>query len=206
LAQDHVLIRRTIGTNRSRIFGKKPLSVKLPPQLADITVMSMQLRNRIVSHAEKIRNIEEMEAAMVGVFDEVAQDKREKFETLAQNVIAPAFEEFKTALRQIGRDAVIVSNLTHHPVQSVGLILVDRYLKFGIGKTLNLVNPKEDISQRPNTKFYEVYRIDDCIYVKERAVAHLDPVSTQIACEDIIPQFMENELTRFFERAYPVTS
>jgi hypothetical protein len=168
--------------------------------------MAMDLRSRIVSHAEKIKSVEEMEAAIVGVFDQAAQAKREKFEALVQGVIKPAFEEFKAALRQIGRDAVIISNLTHNPAQSIRLVLVDRYLKFGMGKTLNLVNPKEDITQRPNTKFYEVYRIDDAIFVRERAVSHLEPISTEVAHDEVIPKFLENELARFFERAYPATS
>lgn len=147
-----------------------------------------------------------MEAAFSGVFDQVAQEKREKFVALVKQVIEPAFEEFKSVLRQVGRDAVIISKLSHHPIQSVTLVLVDRYLKIGKQKTLNLVNPNEEIAQRPNNKFYEVYRLHDFVHVRERAVPQMDPISTQVSYEDIVPEFLENELARFFERAYPVTS
>jgi hypothetical protein len=165
--------------------------------------MGMELRSKIVSHANKLKKVEERAAAAVGVFDEEAQAHRDRFEDLVENVVRPAFEEFKILLRQVGRDAVIVSNMTHNPVQSICVVLVDRYLKLGIGKTLNLVNPKDDYTQRPNTKFYEVYRADDSIFVRERAVPHLDPVGTEIGYDDMIPQFLENDLARFFERAYP---
>jgi len=163
------------------------------------------LRSRIVSHAEKVKKVEEMEAVLAGVFSQEAQAGREKFEYLVQQVIKPAFDEFKATLREIGRDAVITTSLTHHPVQSIGLTLLDRYLSFGAGKTLKLVNPKEDISKRTNTKFYEVYRSDDLIYVRQRADTQMDPISTPVAYENIIPEFLENELASFFERAYPTT-
>ncbi len=166
----------------------------------------MDFRSRIVFHAEKVRNLEEMDAAMVGVFDQVAEAKKEKFEALAKNVIKPAFEEFKAILRQIGRDAVITSNLAHETEQSMRLILVDRYLKFGMGKTLNLVNPKDDIVRQSNTKFYEVSRADELVFIKERAVTKSDPITTQVTYEELTPAFFENELARFFERAYPTTS
>jgi hypothetical protein len=164
------------------------------------------LRSRIVGHDKKIKNAKELDAALLGVFDQDAQAQRERFEALVQRVVRPMFEQFKATVRQIGRDAVIMTNLAPHPAQSITLILIDRYLKFGTGKTLNLVNPKEDITQRKNTKFYEVYRIHECVFVKERALIHSDPISTQVAYEDIIPEFLENELARFFERAYPATS
>jgi len=180
--------------------------VKLPQPLADTALMAMDLRSRIVSHSQNVKRLDEMEAAIVGVFDQVAQAKREKFEALVQNVVRPAFEEFKAALRLVGRDAVIVSNMTHNPAQSIRLVLVDRYLKFGIGKTLNLVNPKDDVTQQTNARFYEVYRIGDDIFVKERAVSNSDPISTQVTCEAIVPEFFENELGRLFERAYPATN
>jgi hypothetical protein len=164
------------------------------------------LRSRIVSHAEKVKKVEEMEAVLAGVFSQEAQAQREKFEALVRDVIKPAFDEFKGALREIGRDAVIITNLSHNPVQSIALTLIDRYLSFGAGRTLKLVNPKEDISKRTNTKFYEVYRSDNLIYVRQRADTQIDPISTQVTYEDIIPKFLENELAAFFERAYPTSS
>lgn len=161
------------------------------------------LRSRMVSHSEKIKKLEEMEAALAGVFSQEAQAQREKFAALVQRVVKPALDEFKATLREVGRDAVIITNLTHNPVQSIGLTLIDRYLSFGMGKTLKLVNPKDDISKRTNTKFYEVYRSDDLIYVRQRADPQIDPISTQVTYADITPAFMENELASFFERAYP---
>jgi hypothetical protein len=161
------------------------------------------LRSRIVSHAEKVKKLEEMEAVLAGVFTQEAQAGREKFLALVQEVIKPAFDEFKTALREVGRDAVIITSLTHNPVQSIGLTLVDRYLSFGAGKTIKLVNPKEDISKRTNTKFYEVYRSDDVIYVRQRTDPLVAPIGTQVTYGDITPKFLENELASFFERAYP---
>ena len=164
------------------------------------------LRSRIVTHAEKVKKVEEMEAMLAGVFSQEAQAAREKFESLVNEVIKPAFNEFKATLRDIGRDAVIITNLTHNPVQSIGLTLLDRYLSFGAGKTLKLVNPKEDLAKRSNTKFYEVYRADDLIYVRQRADPQTDPISTQVQASDINAQFLENELASFFERAYPTKS
>src|ERR1700683_1791319 len=111
------------------------------------------LRSRISLHAEKVKKLEEMEAVLAGLFSQEAQLGRDKFEGLVRDVIKPAFDEFKAALRDIGRDAVIITSLTHNPVQSIGLTLLDRYLSFGAGKTLRLVNPKEDISKATNTKF-----------------------------------------------------
>jgi hypothetical protein len=109
-------------------------------------------------------------------------------------------------MREIGRDAVIITSLSHNPVQSIGLTLLDRYLSFGAGKTIKLVNPREDISKQTNTKFYEVYRSDDVIYVRQRTDPQLAPISTQVVQEDITPKFLENELASFFERSYPATS
>jgi hypothetical protein len=164
------------------------------------------LRSRIVSHDEKVKKLEEMEAVLAGVFSQETLAGREKFAALVHEVIKPAFDEFKATLREIGRDAVIITSLTHSPVQSIGLTLIDRYLSFGVGKTLKLVNPKEDISKRTNTKFYEVYRSDDIIYVRQRTNPQDTPISTQVTYGDIIPKFLENELAAFFERAYPTTS
>jgi len=164
------------------------------------------LRSRIVSHAEKVKKLEEMEAVLAGVFSHEAQAGREKFEALVRTVIKPAFDEFKTTVREIGRDAVIITNLTHTPVQSIGITLLDRYLSFGAGKTIKLVNPKEDISKRTNTKFYEIYRCDDVIYIRQRIDPMGSPITTQVSHEDIIPKFLENELASFFERAYPTTT
>jgi hypothetical protein len=164
------------------------------------------LRGRMISHAEKVKKLEEMEALLAGVFSQEAQAGREKFAALVQKVIKPAFDEFKTALRELGRDAVIITNLTHSPVQSIGLTLLDRYLSFGEGKTLKLVNPREDISKGTNTKFYEVYRSEDLICVRQRTDTQIAPISTQVTYGDITPKFLENELASFFERAYPTTS
>lgn len=164
------------------------------------------LRDRMTSHAEKVKKLEEMEAALAGVFSQEAQAGRDKFETLVQKIIKPAFDEFKTTLRELGRDAVIITNLSHYPVQSIGLTLLDRYLSFGAGKTLKLVNPKEDISKGTNTKFYEVYRSDDIIYVRQRTDPQSAPIITQVTYGDIVPRFLENELAAFFERAYPTAS
>jgi len=161
------------------------------------------LRSRIVSHAERVKKVEEMEAALAGVFSLEAQVERERFEALVKNVIKPSFDVFKATVREVGRDAVIVSSLTHTPVQSIGVTLVDRYLSFGAGKTLKLVNPKEDISKRTNTKFYEIYRSDDVMYVRQRTDPQMAPVSTMVTYEIMVPEFLENELASFFERAYP---
>jgi len=164
------------------------------------------LRSRIVSHAEKVKKVEEMEAVLAGVFSQEAQAGREKFLAFVTEVIKPTFNEFKTTLREIGRDAVIITNLTHTPVQSIGLTLLDRYLSFGAGKTLQLVNPKEDISKRTNTKFYEIYRAEDILYIRQRTDPLVAPISTQVAPEHITSKFLEDELASFFERAYPTGS
>ena len=167
--------------------------------------MAQYLLGRIVSHAKKVNQTAEAEAALAGVFDSTAQEKRDRFAELARRVVEPAFEEFKSVMRQVGRDAVIVSKLTHHPKQSVTLILVDRYLKIGKQKTLNLVNPKDDVTQKMDAKFYEVFRDDEFVCVRERAVPQLEPISTPVTYEDVVPEFLENELARFFERAYPTS-
>jgi hypothetical protein len=161
------------------------------------------LRDRILLHAQKVKKNEEMEAVLAGVFSQEAQIARERFEAHVRDVVKPAFDVFKTTLRELERDAVIVSNLTHNPVQSIGLTLLDKYLSFGAGKTLKLINPKEDISKGPNTKFYEVYRAEELIYVRQRVDPQIGPISTQITYEDLTSKFLENELSAFFERAYP---
>lgn len=164
------------------------------------------LRSRIVSHAEKVKKVEEMEAALAGVFGLEAQAARERFEELAKSIIKPAFDDFKATVREVGRDAAIITSLTHTPVQSIGVTLVDRYLSFGAGKTLKLVNPKEDISKRSNTKFYEIYCTDDVIYVRQRTDPQMAPISTMVKHDMICREFLENELASFFERAYPTTT
>lgn len=182
-------------------------SFGLPLPLQNLGSKAMEnLRGRMILHAEKVKELEKMEAALAGVFSQETQAGREKFAALVQEVIKPAFNEFKTALRELGRDAVIITNLTHHPVQSIGLTLLDRYLSFGAGKTLKLVNPKDDISKGPNTKFYEVYRSEDLIYIRQRVDPQVAPISTQLTYGDITPKFLENELASFFERAYPTKS
>jgi hypothetical protein len=164
------------------------------------------LRSRLISHSEKVKKIEEMEAMLAGVFNAEAQANREKFEALVKDVIKPAFDEFKTAMRELGRDAVITTNLTHNPVQSIGLALLDRYLKFGAGKTMKLVNPKDDLSKGPNTKFYEFYQSEGVVYIRQRTDPPSEPLVTQIPYEEVIPLFVENELASFFERCYPTKS
>ena len=161
------------------------------------------LRDRMLSHAEKVKKLEEMEAVLAGVFSQEAEAARENFADLVTTIIKPAFDVFKTTLRDIGRDAVIIVNLTHTPVQSVALTLLDRYLSFGIGKTLKLVNPKEDLAKGPKTKFYEIYHTDDQIFVRQRADPQLEPIVTEVSSHDITTPFLENELASFFERAYP---
>jgi hypothetical protein len=161
------------------------------------------LRDRMLQHADKVKKLEEMEAVLAGVFDQETEAARERFADLVTRTIKPAFDEFKTTLREMGRDAVIVVNLSHTPVQSIGLTLLDRYLKFGAGKTLRLVNPKEDLAKGPNTKFYEIYRSEDSVYVRQRADPLLQPIVTEIPHKNISPIFLENELASFFERAYP---
>jgi len=164
------------------------------------------LRGRMISHAAKVKELEEMEAMLAGVFSQEAQAEREKFEDLVKTVIKPAFDEFKSAMRELGRDAVIVANMTHSPVQSIGLTLLDRYLSFGVGKTIKLVNPKQDIAKGPNTKFYEIYRSENILYIRQRTDPASEPIITQVGYSDIIPKFVENELAGFFERSYPTKS
>ena len=166
----------------------------------------MTLRDRMMSHADKLKKFEEMEAVLAGVFSAEAEAARERFADLAQNIVKPAFDEFKRTLRDIGRDAVIIVNLTHSPVQSIGLTLLDRYLSFGAGKTLKLVNPREDLAKGPKTKFYEIYRAEDSIFVRQRADPLINPIITEVSYQDITPIFLENELASFFERAYPTKS
>lgn len=164
------------------------------------------LRGRMISHAAKVKELEEMEAMLAGVFSQEAQAEREKFEDLVKRVIKPAFDEFKAALRELGRDAVIITNLSHSPVQSAGITLLDRYLSFGVGKTIKLVNPKQDIAKGPNTKFYEIYRSENVLYIRQRTDPQVEPIISQVGYTDIIPKFLENELAAFFERAYPTKS
>ncbi len=156
-----------------------------------------------MSHAEKVRKNEEMEAVLAGVFSQEAQIARDKFESVVKEVVRPAFEEFKATLREMDRDAAIIANLTHHPVQSIGLTLLDRYLKLDSGHTLKLINPKEDIAKGANTKFYEVYQTDDILYIRQRADPQVAPATTAITYKELTPTFLENELASFFERAYP---
>ena len=164
------------------------------------------LRNRMLQHAEKVKKLEEMDAVLAGVFSQEAEAARERFTELVTRTIKPAFDVFKTTLREMERDAVIVVNLTHTPVQSIGITLLDRYLKFGVGKTLKLVNPKEDLAKGPNTKFYEIYRSENSIFIRQRADPQQPPIVTEVSHSDIIPIFLENELASFFERAYPAGS
>jgi hypothetical protein len=160
----------------------------------------------MISHAEKVKKLEEMEAVLAGVFSQEAEAGRERFADLVTRTIKPAFDVFKATLREMGRDAVIVVNLTHTPVQSVGLTLLDRYLKFGAGKTLKLVNPREDLAKGPNTKFYEIYRADNVAYLRQRTDPQVEPLVMEIPEEEITPAFLENDLASFFERAYPTTA
>jgi hypothetical protein len=161
------------------------------------------LRNRMLNHAERVKKLEEMEAVLAGVFTQESEVARERFADLVVTTIKPSFDLFKSTLREMGRDAVIVLNLSHTPVQSIGITLLDRYLKFGVGKTLKLVNPKEDLAKGPNTKFYEVYRSEDSVFIRQRADPQIDPIVTQVPAEQITAIFLENELASFFERAYP---
>ena len=111
------------------------------------------LRDRMLQHADKVKKLEEMEAVLAGVFDQETEAARERFADLVTRTIKPAFDEFKTTLREMGRDAVIIVNLSHTPVQSIGLTLLDRYLKFGAGKTLKLVNPRKTWPRAPIPSF-----------------------------------------------------
>jgi hypothetical protein len=164
------------------------------------------LKDRMSLHAEKIQRQEELEAELEGVFSQETQAARDRFAALVRDVVKPAFDEFKLALRELKRDAVIISNLSHNPQQSIGLRLVDRYLSFGKGKTLNLVNPKEDIAKVPNSKFYEISRSDNFINIRQRVDPHMGPITTQVGYIDVSRSFVENELAAFFERAYPTGS
>jgi hypothetical protein len=154
-------------------------------------------------HAEKVKKLEEMEAVLAGVFDAEAEAARERFSDLVTQTIKPAFDVFKATLREMGRDAVIVVNLTHTPVQSIGLTLLDRYLSFGAGKTLKLVNPRDDLAKGPNTKFYEIYQSENVIFIRQRVDPQQQPIVTDVSQDDLSPIFLENELALFFERAYP---
>jgi hypothetical protein len=164
------------------------------------------LRDRMLVHAEKVKKTEELEASLAGVFSQEAEAARERFADLVTHTIKPAFDVFKATLREMDRDAVIIVNLSHTLVQSVGLTLLDRYLKFGAGKTLKLVNPKEDLAKGPNTKFYEIYRSENSVFIRQRADPQQQPIVTEVSYGDIIPIFLENELASFFERAYPAIS
>jgi hypothetical protein len=161
------------------------------------------LRERMLLHAEKVKKLEEMEAVLAGVFSQEEEAARENFAVLVTMTIKPAFDVFKATLREVGRDAVIVLSLTHTPVQSIGLTLLDRYLKLGIGKTLKLVNPKDDLAKGPNTKFYEIYRAAERVFIRQRADPLIDPIVAEISSKDISAIFLENELASFFERAHP---
>jgi len=160
----------------------------------------------MLHHADKVKKLEEMESVLAGVFSQEMEAARERFGDLVTHTIKPAFDEFKATLREMGRDAVIVVNLTHTPVQSIGLTLLDRYLKFGTGKTLKLVNPREDLAKGPNTKFYEIYRSEDSLYVRQRADPQLQPIVTEVSHKNITSLFLENELASFFEPAYPAAN
>lgn len=161
------------------------------------------MRTRIQGHAEAIKKQEELEAAMVGVFTTEAFGARERFTKLAREIIIPAFEEFKKELRLIGRDAVIVDHISSTPVQSIGVSLVDRHIRSGIGKTIMLVNPKAEITNQPNAKFYEVTNRLEEMSVRQKVDADPHPIATVVSYSDITDLFMENELAGFFERAYP---
>ena len=164
---------------------------------------SETLSERMLSHAEKIKKFEELEATLAGVFSQEAEQARQRFTELAIAIIKPAFDDFKTTLRDMGRDAVVVLNLESTPVQSIGLTLLDRYLTFGVGKTVKLVNPKEDLAKGPNTKFYEIYRGETAVFVRQRTDPAAQPIVTEVPMDSIHELFLENELASFFERAYP---
>jgi hypothetical protein len=161
------------------------------------------LRERIQGHAESVKKNEELQAALAGVFSTQSLGDRERFTRLAYKTIIPAFEEFKRALREVGRDAVIVDHTGRTPVQSIGVTLVDKYLRSGLGKTITLVNPKEEISRQPNAKFYEVTSSLEEISVRQKVDSDFEPIATVVGYDDITSLFLENELGGFFERAYP---
>ena len=168
--------------------------------------MGTDLRSRITSHAEKVKKAEQLQAALAGVFDQDTLAKSERFEAFVKEVVKPAFDEFKLTLREIGKDAEILLRGPNHPRHSIALVLMERYLSFGSGKTIKLVNPKEDVTERKTTKFYEVYRSDDLIFVRQRWCAEIDSVSTLVTYEDVVAPFFENDLAAFFERAYPMVA
>ncbi len=168
--------------------------------------MGTDLRSRITAHAEKIKKAEQLQAALAGVFDQETLAKSERFEAFIKEVVKPAFDEFKITLREIGKDAEILLRGPSHPRHSIALVLMERYLSFGSGKTIKLVNPKEDVTERKSTKFYEVYRSDDLIFVRQRWNAQIEPVATMVTYEDVVGPFFENDLAAFFERAYPMVT
>ena len=144
-----------------------------------------------------------MEAALAGVFNEEAANVREEFTKFTVDIVAPAFKQFKLALRELGRDAVIVQSVPQSPIQSIAVVLCDRYLRFGAGKTMTLVNPKDDFSKNPNAKFYEIYRADSVVNIRQKVDPAFGEIVTQVTYADLNSLFLENELASFFERAYP---
>ena len=144
-----------------------------------------------------------MEAALAGVFNEEAENIREEFTKFVHDSVAPAFKQFKLALRELGRDAVIVQSLPKAPIQSIAVVLCDRYLSFGAGKTMTLVNPKDDFSKNPNAKFYEIFRSDSMLNIRQKVDSDFGEIVTQVTYNDLNSIFLENELASFFERAYP---
>ncbi len=161
------------------------------------------LKERLSLHADKLNRHEQMEAALAGVFNEEAENIREEFSKFVRDTVAPAFKQFKLALRELGRDAVIVQSLPKAPIQSIAVVLCDRYLSFGVGKTMTLVNPKDDFSKNPNSKFYEIYRADSVVNIRQKVDAEFGEIITQVTYADLNSIFLENELASFFERAYP---
>jgi hypothetical protein len=161
------------------------------------------LRERLASHASKLKKAEELEAELAGVFNVEAKADYEEFDAFSRAILLPAFKQFKTALREVGRDAVIVSSLPKASVQSIAIVLCDRYLSFGAGKTMTLVNPKDDFTKNPNAKFYEVFRADSVINIRQKTDASIGTIVTRVSYSDLNPIFLENELASFFERAYP---
>jgi hypothetical protein len=192
---DHLNVTLALAASR--------LVAKVSASFADIVSRMKSLKDRLSVHAEKLNRHEEMEAALAGVFTEEAHVVSEEFTTFANTVILPAFKQFKIALRELGRDAVIVSSLPKAPVQSIAVVLCDRYLSFGAGKTMMLVNPKDDFTKSPNAKFYEVFRVDRAIQIRQKVDAEFGAITTQVTYCDLNPIFLENELASFFERAYP---
>jgi len=163
----------------------------------------MNLKDRLSAHAEKLNHQEEMEATLAGVFNVEANVVKEDFKEFVRVVIMPGLKEFKSALREVGRDAVIVESLPNAKNQSVAVILTDRYLKFGAAKTLTLINPKDDFTKNPNTKYYEISRNDCRLNIRQQVDPEMGPIVTEVGYGDLNPIFLENELASFFERAYP---